>query len=280
MSLNLILQYVIPHHILSRLVAKIANCHIGFIKNFIIHNYCKFYHIDLKDALEENYLNYPTFNAFFTRYLKPQARPIADDPQTIISPVDGKIWQIGKFDNKRLINAKNHAFTVRELLADPNEANLFTEGNFAVLYLAPYNYHRIHMPIDGKLKSMRHIPGKLFSVNPKIAAELPNLFAKNERVVNIFETVLGPVALIFVGAMIVGSIETAWAGTITPRKKQQLAFWDYNNQNITFKKGEIIGSFKLGSTVILLFPKNTVDWHNIYTTDTVINMGQSLGTIL
>ena len=279
MNINLILQYLLPKHILSRLVAKIANCRTPFIKNFIILWYCKFYQLDLAEAVETNYLNYPTFNDFFVRALKPDTRPMPEDPKAIASPVDGKIWQMGKINKTTLINAKEHDFTIEHLLADNNEASQFQNGDFAVLYLAPYNYHRIHMPIDGKLRSMRYVPGNLFSVNPKIADQIPDLFAKNERVVTIFDTELGPMAMILVGAMIVGSIETTWEGVITPDKHKQPLTWNYDTLDIVFSRGEEIARFKLGSTVILLFPEQTIQWQKELQAGIPIKMGQSLGII-
>ena len=277
MSLNLVLQYLLPKHILSRLVAKIANCRISLIKNFIISQYCKFYNIDMSDALETNPLNYPTFNDFFTRALKPNARPTTSEQKAIVSPVDGKIWQIGKIDAGQLINAKGKGYTLEQLFADNKDAARFHNANFAVLYLAPYNYHRIHMPIEGKLRSMRYIPGKLFSVNPNIVNHIHDVFAKNERVVAMFDTALGQVAIILVGAMIVGSIETKWAGEITPNKQTDLTNWDYSKENIMFERGMEMGSFKLGSTVILLFPEKTVNWDATLQQNTPIKMGQRLG---
>ena len=277
MSCNLFLQYLLPKHILSRLVAKIANCRIRLVKNFFIRQYCKFYRIDMSDALESNFLNYPTFNDFFTRALKPNARPITDDLNKITSPVDGKIWQIGRVHDNQLIYAKGKGFSLEQLLADNKDAVKFHNANFSVLYLAPYNYHRIHMPITGKLISMRYIPGKLFSVNPKIAKHIPDLFARNERVVATFDTDLGEIAIIMVGAIIVGSIETAWSGVVTPNKQKDVTDWDMGSRNLTFERGAEIGSFKLGSTVILLFPENTMKWDGKLKPDTPIEMGQDLG---
>jgi len=279
MSLSLLLQYLLPQHILSRLVAKIANTPLPIVKNFIIKLFCKFYHVDMSEALEPNYTNYPTFNDFFTRALKAGARPITNNPQALISPVDGTIYQIGSLSENQLILAKARGFSLEQLLADSQDAAKFCHGNFAVLYLAPYNYHRIHMPITGKLLSMRYIPGKLFSVNPKIVEHIPDLFAKNERVVTIFDTVIGPIAIILVGAMIVGSIETTWEGTIAPNKENGIRHWNYSNQNITYTRGTEIGSFKLGSTVILLLPEKTTKWLDNLQTNNPVKMGQNIGEI-
>ncbi len=279
MSFNLLLQYLLPQHILSRLVAKIANCRSFFIKKFIIKQYSKFYHIDMTEALEPNLDNYPTFNDFFTRALKPDARPIAADNQTIISPVDGKIWQIGAV-NTKMITAKGKSFTLDQLFADTKDATAFSNANFAVLYLAPSNYHRIHMPLAGKLEAMRHIPGKLFSVSPAVTDQIPDVFARNERVISLFNTPYGKMAVIFVGAIIVGSIETKWSGVVTPSNQKDITNWHYLEQNLTFAHGEEIGKFKLGSTVILLFPEGTMQWEKNLTPETPIKMGQKLGIIL
>lgn len=280
MSFNHFFQHLLPQHILSRLVAKIANCRSPLIKNLIITLYCKLYPIDMTEALETNPLAYPSFNDFFTRPLKIGARPITTDQSAIVSPVDGRIWQIGTATNSQLIDAKGRGYTLEQLLANQNDAPQFYNGNFAVLYLAPYNYHRIHMPIQGRLRYMRYIPGKLFSVNPSVVDHIPDIFAKNERVVAIFDTVLGPMALIMVGAIIVGSIDTAWEGTITPTKQKEIINWDYKNQELTFDRGIEIGSFKLGSTVILLYPQNTMKWNADLHQNTGIKMGQTLGALL
>lgn len=277
MSFSVFLQYLLPKHILSRLVGKFATCHIPMVKNFLISIFCSLYQVDMSEALEPNKHNYPTFNDFFVRELKPSARSIASDPNKIISPVDGKIWQIGKIDDNQLIHAKGKGFTLEQLLADKEDAQKFQNGNFSVLYLAPHNYHRIHMPIAGKLVSMRYIPGNLFSVSPKVVNHIPDLFARNERVVAIFDTEIGEVAVIFVGAVIVGSIETSWEGVITPNQKHEIKNWDYQNKNISFERGAEIGRFNLGSTVILLFPENYMSWNQNLKTETPINMGQELG---
>jgi phosphatidylserine decarboxylase len=280
MSLNLILQYLLPHHILSRLVGKIANCRISLVKNLFIWLFCKLYQIDMTETVEENRFKYPTFNDFFTRSLKTDARPIASGKETIVSPVDGKVWQIGKIDEQKVIYAKGHEFNLEKLFADKDDAEDFIGANFAVLYLAPYNYHRIHMPIQGQLKTMRYIPGKLFSVNPKVIHHIPYVFAKNERVITMYDTPCGKMAAIFVGAMIVGSIETKWAGVVAPSKIDEIVNWDYWRANTVFKAGDEIGRFKLGSTVILLFPENSMQWDKKLCKDSPVKMGERIGTVL
>lgn len=282
MNLNLLLQYILPHHLLSRFIALFANCQIGWLKNLIIIAYCKFYHIDaacMAEMLEANPLKYPTFNEFFIRALKPGARLINQDKRKIMSPVDGKIWQIGRVDDQLLIQAKGKGFTLEQLLASKQEAPEFAYANFSVIYLAPYNYHCIHMPVAGKLLTMRYIPGKLFSVNPNIIANIPDVFAKNERVVLTFATEFGNMVLVLVGAMIVGSIETVWHGPVTPTRNQQVTEWDYSKQEIRFAKGEQVAHFKLGSTVIVLFPENTIIWQEQLQQFDKIQMGQNLGAL-
>lgn len=274
--MKLFLQYLLPHQILAQLAAKIANCRFALIKNFIIKQFCKYYQVDLNEALETNYLNYPTFNDFFTRALKSEARPISDDPQTIISPVDGAIGQFGKISNSLLISAKGQGFTLEKLLADVKEAEQLQEGNFAALYLAPFNYHRVHMPITGKLLKMRYIPGKFFSVAPLVVQQIPDLFAKNERVVISFDTALGKIIMILVGAMIVGSIETVWLGVVA-NKKRTIQEWDYSKQDLVLQRGCEVGRFKLGSTVIMLFPENSMNWCQSLELNQPIKMGETLG---
>lgn len=279
MNLNLLLQYLLPQHSLSRLVANIANCRTPLIKNLIIKQYRKFYRIDMADMLEPNPVNYPTFNDFFTRALKPGARPITNDKKTIISPVDGKIEQIGQANINQLISAKGKNFTLEQLLACDKEAKRFYNANFAVIYLAPSDYHRIHMPISGKLCAMRYIPGKLFSVNPKTVNSIPDVFAKNERVIITFNTIFGTMIMVLVGAMIVGSIETTWAGVVMPNGQKNIMNWDYTKQEIIFEHGSEIAKFKLGSTAILLFPEKTMRWNQTIQKDDLIKMGQNLGAL-
>jgi phosphatidylserine decarboxylase len=249
------------------------------IKNFIIKQYCKFYSIDMADMLEPNPINYPTFNEFFIRTLKPGARPITNDQKTITSPVDGKIGQIGQINANLLISAKGKSFTLEQLFADNEDAAQFHNANFAVLYLAPSNYHRIHMPVSGKLLSMRYVPGKLFSVNPKTVDRISGVFARNERIIIKFDTVFGTIAMVLVGAMIVGSIETSWAGVVMPNKKKNIINWDYTEREIIFEHGSEVANFRLGSTVILLLPEKAMQWNQMVQKDDSIKMGQNLWTL-
>lgn len=277
--LKILLQYLLPQHLLSRFLGKLANCKIKPIKNFLIITLKKVYKIDLAEAVESNPLNYESFNAFFTRELKPDARSISKDINAIISPVDGKILQCGTIANKQLINAKGFDFTLSQLLGENELATPFANGDFAVLYLAPNNYHRIHMPLTGTLEKMLHIPGKLFSVDPKIVATIPNVLARNERVVNIFSTAIGPMAVIFVGAMIVGSIKTSWEGIVTPNTSKIISTWSYAGRNMQFITGQEIGQFLFGSTVIILFPPQKITWEKSIKAELPVKMGQKIAIV-
>lgn len=234
----------------------------------------------MQEALEPNPFAYPTYNDFFGRQLKPECRPIDDNPNSIVSPADGNIAQIGTIAEQKILQAKKHYYTLNSLLANDSKlAATFMDGNFATIYLAPKDYHRIHMPVAGQLKKMLHVPGKLFSVNPVAAENIPDLFARNERVITIFDTEFGPMAVILVGAMIVGSIQTVWHGVITPPHKGTIRKWDYANQDISLAKGAELGRFKLGSTVILLLPKGLSTWDAQLQMDSTIQMGRKLGEI-
>jgi phosphatidylserine decarboxylase len=254
------LQKFLPQHGLSTFAGLLANCQIPWIKNLLIQYFVWRYPVQLKEAIQPDPYQYPSFNAFFTRELKSDARPISTGIHDLVSPVDGQISQVGEIDEGQIFQAKRHYYTVLELLGnDEKRAAAFSQGSFLTVYLAPKDYHRVHMPLDGYLSHMIYVPGKLFSVNVKTTANTSHLFARNERVIAFFNTSIGQVAIILVGAMIVGSIETVWAGTITPPRKQSLQSWHYENP-IYLKRGEEMGRFKLGSTVILLFEKNSVNW--------------------
>lgn len=276
--LFIFLQYITPQHLLSRVAGWFASSTIIPLKNTLISRFVRAFDVNMEEAIEENPLNYASFNDFFTRELKPDARPIAQEDNGITSPADGAFSQLGAIENGRVFQAKGQDFTTEELLGGTIEdAALFKQGEFATIYLSPKDYHRLHMPIDGKLVSMRHVPGDLFSVNPTTAENVPRLFARNERVVCIFETAAGPMAMVLVGAMIVASIETVWAGQLAPVGKQILSV-DYS-ADISLKKGEEMGRFKLGSTVVLLFPENTIQWQEELRAGTPVQMGQTIAEI-
>lgn len=273
-------QYIMPKRALSRLLGVLADTRISWLKTPFIRWFAEHYRVDLRDAEHESLYAYENFNAFFTRALKPGARPIDQDSDVVVSPVDGVLSQLGDIQDGRIFQAKGKDFSLIELLGgDVETASAFMGGQFATLYLSPKDYHRVHMPIKGRLLTMKYIPGKLFSVNEATAEGVPELFARNERVVAIFETHLGPMAMVLVGAMVVASIETTWAGTITPHKRA-INTWRYRDQDlnpIILDKGAEMGRFKLGSTVIVCFPKNVMDFMDSLEADTPIKMGERLG---
>ncbi|BBN82987.1 phosphatidylserine decarboxylase proenzyme [Pseudoalteromonas sp. A25] len=277
------MQYALPKHGLSRLVGKLAAAEAGALTTQLIKLFIKQYKIDMSEALHENPAHYKTFNEFFTRPLKPGIRPLAEDNNIIAHPVDGAISQLGDVVDGQIIQAKGHDYSLQTLLGGKEEDFLpFSGGKFATIYLAPKDYHRIHMPIDGTLKRMIYVPGDLFSVNPLTAQNVPNLFARNERVVAIFDTEIGPLAMVLVGATIVASIETIWAGTVTPPAGKDVFSWDYpatGTNAITLKKGEEMGRFKLGSTVILAWGANQAEFLESEQPETVTRMGTAFATI-
>lgn len=275
-----LIQYLIPQHILSRLCAKIANMEFIWLKNLIIDAYIKCYKISMQEAMESDPHNYKTFNDFFTRALKPGSRPIETSNDSIISPVDGKIAQIGVSGPEQFIQAKGYHFTVQHLLGDIDCAKIFADGNFATIYLAPNDYHRIHMPITGTLKQSIYIPGRLFSVSPSSVNCISNVLTRNERLVTIFDTDIGPLAIILVGAIVVASIETVWGGAIIPNKLHNIQAWSYDNPAdapIILPKGAELGRFKLGSTVIMLSVRDAILWNKHLIPNANVQMGQLLG---
>ncbi len=274
-----LLQHLLPQHLLSRLVGRLADSRIGWIKNSFILLFNRIYAINMSEAAEENPTAYPSFNAFFTRALKPQARPIDPDPALLVSPADGAISQLGKIDYGRIFQAKGHSYSLTSLLGgNQDRAQPFINGQFATIYLSPKDYHRVHMPIEGRLLEMVYVPGDLFSVNTATVTEVPNLFARNERLVAIFDTAAGPMAMVLVGAMIVAGIETVWSGQVAPtRRTIETRRYDGRSPTpIILAKGEEMGRFKLGSTVILLFGEKNIDWLKPYHSGSNTRLGQPL----
>ncbi|HHL45629.1 MAG TPA: phosphatidylserine decarboxylase, partial [Gammaproteobacteria bacterium] len=209
-------QYLLPHHLLSRAMGRLARCRIPVVKNLLIDGFKRLYDVDLSLAIETDPHGYPDFNSFFTRALRPDARPLASTEGAVASPVDGRISQAGTMHNGSLLQAKGKEYSLAQLLGSSQRASGFYGGNYATIYLSPRDYHRIHMPLAGRLIEMVHIPGRLFSVSPATTRVVPDLFARNERVVCLFETDVGPMAMVLVGAIFVASIETVWAGVVTP----------------------------------------------------------------
>ena len=271
------LQYWIPQHGLTRLMGKLAFAQAGGLTTAVIRWFIKQYNVNMAEALHSDPQHFKTFNDFFVRELKPDARPITSDESVITHPADACVSQFGPITDGQLIQAKGHNFSAQELLGgDGALAAEFADGEFATLYLSPRDYHRVHMPCDGTLRQMIYVPGDLFSVNPLTAENVPNLFARNERVVSIFDTEFGPMAQVLVGATIVGSIEQVWAGTVTPPRGNSVYKWDYpaqGNNAVVLKKGQEMGRFKLGSTVINLFAKGAIEFDETMKNSQVTVMG-------
>ncbi|MDA8485064.1 archaetidylserine decarboxylase [Pseudomonas resinovorans] len=277
--LFIISQYLLPHHLLSRLAGCIAECRVHWFKNAFATWFAKRYQVNMSEALVEDVTAYEHFNAFFTRALKPGARPLDETPGAILCPADGAISQIGPIEHGRCFQAKGHSFSVLELLGgDAERAAPFMGGEFATVYLSPKDYHRVHAPLGGTLREMVYVPGRLFSVNQSTAENVPELFARNERVVCIFDTERGPMAVVLVGAMIVASIETTWAGLVTPprRELKTFSYDEAARAPITLEKGDELGRFKLGSTAIVLFGPDQVRWAESAWPGSQVRMGQLL----
>jgi phosphatidylserine decarboxylase len=276
------LQHALPQHFLSRLVLRATRIRLRPIKNLLIRLFVRGFSPNMGEAAQPNPLQYASFNAFFTRSLRHGARPIDLDPGVLISPVDGTVSQIGRLDGSRLLQAKGHDYTLESLLdGAPEWTARFAGGAFATLYLAPYNYHRIHMPIVGTLKAAWFIPGKLYSVNAVTASAVPGLFAQNERVVCVFEDGPRAFAMVLVGALFVGSIATVWHGDVTPRSPRQKADLplDSSRAPLRLNKGVEMGRFNMGSTVILLLPPDTLDWLPKFIPGTKIEVGRMLARL-
>jgi len=273
-NLFVFMQYLIPQHSLSRLVGWFASTKIEWIKSTFITKFAAKYQVNMDEALNSDLSSYASFNDFFTRALKDGARPIADS--TLVSPADGAVSQLGEIELGRCFQAKGRDFGVTELLGgDSNRAEPFLNGDFTTIYLSPKDYHRVHMPCAGTLKETVYVPGDLFSVNPTTAQGVDGLFARNERLVCMFETEHGPMAMVLVGAMIVAGIETVWSGQVCPLPKEAQV-QDFSQGEIKLEKGDEMGRFKLGSTVILCFPKDTIKFLEEIKAETPLTMGQAL----
>ena len=273
-NLFVLSQYLTPQHALSRLVGWFASTKIDFIKNTFITKFAAKYDVNMDEAKIEDLSQFACFNDFFTRELKDGARPIAD--AKLVSPADGAVSQLGKIELGRCFQAKGRDFSVVELLGgDKDRAQPFLNGEFATIYLSPKDYHRVHMPCAGTLKETVYVPGDLFSVNPTTAEGVDGLFARNERMVCMFDTEFGPMAMVLVGAMIVAGIETVWSGQVCPLPKQAQA-QDYSQGEIKLDKGDEMGRFKLGSTVILCFPEDAVKFLDEIQATSPVQMGQAI----
>ncbi len=273
------LQKWMPQHFLSRLLGFLANCEIPFLKNQAICRFIRRYQVNMQESLIENPKEFSSFNAFFTRELKKTARPIVPNARHILSPCDGVISAFGPIDETRLFQAKGHLYELSELLAgDQDHTDMFSHGSFLTAYLSPKDYHRVHMPVAGRLLDMVYVPGQLFSVNQQTTEQLPNLFAKNERLIAYFDSEHGPFAMILVGAMIVAAIHTVWAGHVSSPKKAILQH-DYTDQHFSLLQGQEMGHFQLGSTVIMLFSEDwSLEWQSV-AMGQALKLGQNLANI-
>jgi phosphatidylserine decarboxylase len=269
-------QYLLPKQALTALAGRIAGAQAGHLTTQLIKWFVQRYQVDMSEAADSNIASYASFNDFFTRALKDGARPLASTE--LICPVDGAISQFGAIKGKQIFQAKGHDYSSTALLGgDAALAECFDDGSFATLYLSPKDYHRIHMPCNGRLQRMIYVPGELFSVNPTTARAVPGLFARNERVVCIFESASGPFALVLVGATIVGSMATVWHGVVNAERGGELREWRYDDQSVDLQQGAEMGRFLLGSTGVLLFPKGPVQFNPAWAPGRAIRMGEVMG---
>jgi phosphatidylserine decarboxylase len=271
------LQYLVPQHALSRLVLAATRVRTRWFKDWTIRGFLKLYRVDMAEAAESDPYRYATFNEFFTRALKDGARPLAGGMDAIACPVDGFVSEAGTIDSDRLVQAKGRYYRLSELLAAQPWARHFEGGSFATIYLAPFNYHRVHMPLRGKLLETVYVPGRLFSVNAVTAQHVAGLFARNERVLTLFDTAVGRFALVLVGALNVGSMATVWAGDITPAARRVIS--KVPAPPTTLEKGAELGRFNMGSTVIMLFEPNRARWLPGVRAGSIVRLGQPLGVI-
>ncbi|KIF79799.1 phosphatidylserine decarboxylase [Noviherbaspirillum autotrophicum] len=269
-------QYLLPKQALTTLAGRVARAEDERFTPQLIRWFAKRYGVNMEEALNPDLASYTSFNDFFTRALRPDARPLA--AADFVCPVDGAISQCGAIERDQIIQAKGHRYSTAALVGgDGALAAQFDHGSFATLYLSPRDYHRIHMPCDGRLTRMIYVPGALFSVNPATARGVPGLFARNERVVCVFESAFGPFVLTLVGATIVGSMATSWYGVVNPPRTRTVREWRYDDQQIVLKKGEEMGRFLLGSTVVMLFPKGVLEFNQDWTPGRAIRMGEAMG---
>lgn len=269
-------QYLLPKAALTVLMGHLASVHGGTLTQWAIGRFIERYGVSMDEAADPRPEAYASFNDFFTRALKPGARPQADAP--FLCPVDGAISQLGPIERDQIFQAKGHQYTTNALLGgDAGRAAAYHDGAFATLYLSPRDYHRVHMPCDGELRCMVHVPGDLFSVNPATARGVPGLFARNERVVCHFDGPFGPFVMVLVGATIVGSMATVWHGVVNPPRPGTLRHWDYAPGAVRLRQGDEMGRFLLGSTVVMLFPRHTIAFNPAWAPAGAIRMGEAMG---
>lgn len=274
-------QYVLPHHALSHLMSLFTHCEHKAFKNLLIQQIINHYGVNMAEAANPNINAYASFNQFFTRALQPGLRPIASKASAVACPADGVVSQAGMIADGNIFQAKGKSFTATALLGgDAERAAAFNNGAYATIYLSPKDYHRLHMPLTGTLKEMVHIPGRLFSVNTATTNSVPGLFARNERVACLFETAVGPMALVLVGAIFVSSIETVWHGVVTPPTIASVQNWRYTENSTILQKGDEMGRFNMGSTIIVLFSKDAVRWQENFKAEQPVRMGEMIGELI
>ena len=283
-TLNALWQYPLPHHVLSRGIYKLTRVTNKPVKNALIRAAVRHFNVDMSLAAEPNIEAYPHFNGFFTRELRPDARPICSGATELACPVDGAISQIGDIKEGRIFQAKGHDYSLEALVGGQTHLrDEFMGGKFATIYLSPRDYHRIHMPIAGKLRETVYVPGRLFSVNTATARTIPGLFARNERLIAIYDTEIGPVAMILVAAIFVAGIETVWSGNFGKDMFRKFTHWQHQpngeHPEVCQNKGDEMGRFNMGSTVILLFGKDAMNWESSLKAEDTVTMGQVLGHI-
>lgn len=274
-------HHLVPQRLLTWLMLHLTRVGFPPWKNWQIRWFIKRYSVDVSETLSSDPDDYEHFNAFFTRTLRPGSRPIAPDDEAIVCPADGSISAIGEIRSGTLLQAKGRLYSLHDLLgADDARSRAFDSGHFATIYLSPRDYHRVHMPLDGRLREMTYLPGQLFSVNFATARAVPDLFARNERLVCLFETRLGPMAVILVGAMLVAGLETVWSGPVTPPHDNPMRTWHYAEENaIRLSRGEEMGRFNGGSTVLVLFPAGQIEWFESLTGGDAVRMGEAMAKV-
>ena len=280
-ALTTLPQYILPHHVLSRMMSKLTHCENKAWKTLFIKQIIRHYGVNMDEAQEPDINAYKSFNHFFTRTLKPGVRPLTTEANAVACPADGAVSQAGAITDGEIFQAKGKSYTATDLLGGSAErAEPFNNGVFTTIYLSPKDYHRLHMPLTGTLREMVHVPGRLFSVNTATTNSVPGLFARNERVVALFDTEVGPMALVLVGAIFVSSIETVWHGVVTPPSICSVQSWDYQENAPTLKIGEEMGRFNMGSTIIVLFGNNKVQWDSGFKASKTVKLGELIGRTL
>ena len=272
-------QYALPHRLLSAAMNGFMRIRSRWFKNLQIRTVARLVGVDWDEAASQDLDDYPHFNAFFTRELKPGARPLDRSEGTLLSPADGRVSELGRLTGTRMIQAKGQGYSLRRLLADDPACDALQDGLFITIYLSPRDYHRVHMPMTGALLRTAHVPGRLFSVAPYTVRHVPNLFARNERLSCLFETEVGPMAVVLVGAMLVSGVETVWAGEVIPPYADQVRRQDHFLGAPTLEQGDELGRFNMGSTVIVALPKDVAAWSTDLAAGDAVRMGQRIGLL-